>query len=155
MAKDKEATKETGMVVVDDGESTGMVVESNAHDMLASLSGKDALAKLDTLSKAKPGDFERPTDDYWRPHLDESAPKVLQGIYLGSKRVGRYLRHVIAIKDSKTGKPMAIEVNGTHILTKSIKANGAPGKGVRVEYVGVGKTEAGNTILKLDVTWAR
>lgn len=120
--------------------------EEDATDAL--LKNKDLLAKLDQVQSAKADKFKRAEADFWKP---QKVGDFLQGIYLGSTNRGRYLVHAIGKKDAK-GRPFAVRLNGTAILTRELK-RGEVGQGVRIEWKGEGKTDAGQRLQMYEVSW--
>ncbi len=111
---------------------------------------KDMVKAMDEALKAKDAAFQKEDDNFWKP---EKAGDKLKGIYLGSAKSGRLLVHAIGTKDSK-GKPLAVRVNGTAVLTRKLK-RGAIGQGVIIEYLGeVGTAEEGrNPLRKFETHW--
>lgn len=132
------------------GETVDALVVSNQElDTRAMLSGKDVLARLEKVEKAKEGNFKRTEKDFWKPTAEEPE---LRGIYLGWEQGKKFRIHVIGRKDPETGKPVAMRVNGTAILTRELKKV-EEGQPIRIVWEGASKTSDGNnlTLLRVEV----
>lgn len=119
------------------------MAQSDALDSIASrlLSQGDFAARLATAAKAKPEEFKALELDFWKPaDRNQGEPCLaghfLQGIFLGSAKMGRLQQHALAVEGTNNGgKPVIVRLNGTHALTNAFKQC-EPKDMVRVEYMG-------------------
>ncbi len=121
----------------------------SAIQLMLSTAGKDLDAAINAVEKAKTEDFREEAQDFWKP---EKPGDELRGVYMTKYSQNRYSVHVFAVKHPKTGKPMAMRVNGSRILSKELN-KGETGKPVRIVYEGETKTEAGQKLNKFRVFW--
>jgi hypothetical protein len=146
-----------GEAVVIDGETGEVMDDSRAtpeldkEAALSLLNDKDALARIQAVSKAKDDAFVALESDFWKP---TKPGDELRGIYLGSGKDGRYVVHVIGKLDKETGKPIAVRINGTHVLTRELP-RGTPGQGVRITFQGTEKASDDRKINKYEVAWLK
>lgn len=149
--KDTEVKGGKAETAVVDG-TTGEV-EQSAQDienaLLAQLSDKSLEAALAAAEKAKPEEFKEEAQDFWKPSKPNDS---ITGVYMSKYSQNRYAVHVLAVKHPKTGKPMAMRINGSRILSKEM-AKGEFGKACRIVYEGETKTEAGQKLNKFRVYW--
>lgn len=133
-----------GSEIVDN--RTGEVMPmSGAVDALDELTvgalsgGGDLLERLKKAKAAKKEDFGALEKDFWAPGKPGTDEAVIQGVYIGSAKVGRLVQHAIA-QMGKDGKPFAVRLNGGHSLTNQLKQC-APRDLVRIEYNGEQNTK--------------
>jgi hypothetical protein len=128
--------------VVQAGQAGISASEEFDAEIAARLSQGNMAALLQRTVTSKPEEFEAPEADF----LDMKKPgDKLQGVYLGSKKMGRLIQHAVAVPSAKDPKkPTVKRINGTHGLTRAL-SDIAPGTGVYIEFVGKTGTMSGNT----------
>jgi hypothetical protein len=150
MAKGKQAEKmdaQTGEVVGE--ETAALTVAPSTFDPIAALAAnsKAILEKAKRAQTAKDEDFRDTEADFWKP---EQEGEELRGVYLGTEQGPKYKIHHFGRLDPSTGKPVAVRVNGSTILTREL-AKVDVNSGVVIRYEGEGKTDAGNKLQKFIV----